>query len=137
MGVSIGKNVKNISGLIDEGSLANGIKDQLAGKTKLDEAGMREALQALTQRQQTDQAKQREGAGAKNKAEGEATVLRSRIRDRLDNAKERIVDAEQEAVDRAKRAARATDTYVHSHPWQAVGAAAAVGLAIGVLLGRR
>jgi ElaB/YqjD/DUF883 family membrane-anchored ribosome-binding protein len=72
-----------------------------------------------------------------NKAEGEATVLRSRIRDRLDNAKERIVDAEQEAVDRAKRAARATDTYVHSHPWQAVGAAAAVGLAIGVLLGRR
>jgi FKBP-type peptidyl-prolyl cis-trans isomerase len=80
VGISIGKNVKNISGLIDESSLANGIKDQLAGKTKLDEAGMREALQALTQRQQADQAKQREGAGAKNKAEGEAYLAKNKAK---------------------------------------------------------
>ncbi|MBP1689394.1 MAG: hypothetical protein H6Q33_5537 [Deltaproteobacteria bacterium] len=72
-----------------------------------------------------------------NKAEGEAAALRSRIRDRLDSAKERVIDAQHEAVERAKRAAGATDDYVHSHPWQAVGAAAAVGLAIGVLIGRR
>ena len=72
-----------------------------------------------------------------NKAEGEATALRSRIRDRLEHAKERVIDVEQEAVERAKKVARATDDYVHTHPWQAVGAAAAVGLAIGVLLGRR
>jgi ElaB/YqjD/DUF883 family membrane-anchored ribosome-binding protein len=72
-----------------------------------------------------------------NKAEGEATALRARIRDRLDTAKERLVDAQHDAVERAKRAAGATDHYVHSHPWQALGAAAAVGLAIGVLIGRR
>jgi ElaB/YqjD/DUF883 family membrane-anchored ribosome-binding protein len=72
-----------------------------------------------------------------NKAEGEVAALRSRIRDRLDSTKERIIDAQHEAVERAKRAAGATDDYVHSHPWQAVGAAAAVGLAIGVLIGRR
>ena len=72
-----------------------------------------------------------------NNAEGEAAALRSRIRDRLDSAKERVIDAQHEAVERAKRAAGATDDYVHSHPWQAVGAAAAVGLAIGVLIGRR
>lgn len=72
-----------------------------------------------------------------NKAESEATVLRTRIGDRLEGAKRRIVDAEHEAVERAKKVAGATDEYVHSHPWQAVGAAAAVGLAIGVLIGRR
>jgi len=72
-----------------------------------------------------------------NKAEGEATVLRARIRDRLDGAKERLVDAQHEAVERAKKVAGATDDYVHSHPWQALGAAAAVGVAIGVLIGRR
>jgi ElaB/YqjD/DUF883 family membrane-anchored ribosome-binding protein len=72
-----------------------------------------------------------------NKAEGEATALRARIRDRLDTAKERLVDAQHEAVERAKKAAGATDDYVHSHPWQALGAAAAVGVAIGILIGRR
>jgi ElaB/YqjD/DUF883 family membrane-anchored ribosome-binding protein len=72
-----------------------------------------------------------------NKAEGEATALRARIRDQLDNAKDRIVGAQHEAIERAKKAAGATDDYVHSHPWQAVGTAAAVGLAIGVLIGRR
>lgn len=72
-----------------------------------------------------------------NKAEGEASALRERIRDKLDSARARVVDAQHEAVERAKRAAGATDDYVHSHPWQAVGAAAAVGLAIGVLIGRR
>lgn len=72
-----------------------------------------------------------------NRAEGEAAALRSRIRDRLDSAKERVTDAQHEAVERARRAAGATDDYVHSHPWQAVGAAAAFGLALGVLIGRR
>lgn len=72
-----------------------------------------------------------------NKAEGEASALRARITERLDHAKERAINLEHEALDRAKRAAGATDEYVHSHPWQAIGAAAALGLALGVLIGRR
>lgn len=72
-----------------------------------------------------------------NKAEGEATALRSRIIDRLEAAKVRVADAQHEAVERAKRAADATDHYVHDHPWQAIGVAAAVGLVVGVLIGRR
>jgi ElaB/YqjD/DUF883 family membrane-anchored ribosome-binding protein len=72
-----------------------------------------------------------------NKAEGEVTALRARIRDRLEGAKERVVDAQHEAVERAKKVAGVTDDYVHSHPWQSIGAAAALGLAIGVLIGRR
>ncbi len=72
-----------------------------------------------------------------NKAEGEAKALRARIRDRLDSAKEKFADVQHEAVTKARHAVHATDDYVHENPWQAIGAAAALGLAIGVLIGRR
>lgn len=70
-------------------------------------------------------------------AEGEATALRARIRDRLDAATDSLASAQRAAVLRAKDAAKVTDDYVHEHPWQIVGAAAAIGLALGVLIGRR
>ena len=70
-------------------------------------------------------------------AEGEVKALRTRIRERLDDAKEKVLDAQHEAVERAQAAATATDDYVHANPWQAIGVAAAVGLALGVLIGRR
>lgn len=72
-----------------------------------------------------------------NKAEGEAKALRLRIRERLDSARDRIGDVQHEAIERGRHAAKATDEFVHTHPWQAIGAAAAVGLALGVLIGRR
>lgn len=72
-----------------------------------------------------------------NQAGEKAVELRARITERLRDAKVRIQDAEAAIVDRTKAAARATDDFVHDHPWQAVGVAAAVGLALGVLIGRR
>ena len=56
---------------------------------------------------------------------------------KLLTAKLRLQELEGQAVDRAKEAARATDDYVHSHPWQAIGIAAGIGVAIGLLLNRR
>jgi len=73
----------------------------------------------------------------KDSAAGDVAALRARILDRLEGAKERVIDAQHEAIERAKEAAGATDDYVHEHPWQAVGVAAAIGLVIGVLIGRR
>ena len=66
-----------------------------------------------------------------------ARDLRSQVETKLLRAKLRLQEIEGEAVDRAKAAARATDDYVHANPWQAVGVAAAIGLAIGLLLNRR
>ena len=66
-----------------------------------------------------------------------ARDLRSQVETKLLHAKLRLQELEGEAVDRAKVAARATDDYVHEHPWQAVGIAAAVGLVAGLLLNRR
>ncbi|MDD2885148.1 MAG: DUF883 family protein [Dechloromonas sp.] len=63
--------------------------------------------------------------------------LRERLALRLRDAKERLVDLEVAVIDKTKAAARATDDFVHDEPWKAVGVAAALGLALGVLIGRR
>ena len=73
-------------------------------------------------------------AGAAGDKVGE---LRERITIRLRDAKERLQDAEAALVDKTKACARATDDFVHEQPWKAVGVAAALGLALGVLIGRR
>ncbi len=63
--------------------------------------------------------------------------LRERLGVRLRDAKERVIDLEHAMIDKTKAAARATDDFVHDQPWKAVGVAAALGLALGVLIGRR
>ena len=76
------------------------------------------------------------GAGGA-KVDGEVAAVRERLRQRLDDTRRRIGDLQHEGVERARRAARHTDEYVHDHPWHAVGAAAALGLVVGVLIARR
>jgi ElaB/YqjD/DUF883 family membrane-anchored ribosome-binding protein len=73
-------------------------------------------------------------AGAAGDKVGE---LRERLGVRLRDTKERVQDLEAAIVDKTKAAARATDDFVHEQPWKAVGVAAALGLALGVLIGRR
>lgn len=74
---------------------------------------------------------------AANETGEKAKDLRSQVEAKLLTAKLRLQELEGQAVDRAKEAARATDDYVHTHPWQAIGIAAGVGVAIGLLLNRR
>jgi len=55
----------------------------------------------------------------------------------LKQAKEKASDVQVVVVEKSKLAARATDDYVHDHPWQAVGIAAGIGVVIGLLLNRK
>jgi ElaB/YqjD/DUF883 family membrane-anchored ribosome-binding protein len=66
-----------------------------------------------------------------------AKDLRSQVEAKLLNAKLRLQELQGQAIDRAKDTARATDDYVHDHPWQAIGIAAAVGVMVGLLMNRR
>ncbi|MDH4051325.1 MAG: DUF883 family protein [Rubrivivax sp.] len=95
-------------------------REQLVGDLKAVISDAEELL-ALT----ADQAG--EGAGK----------LRERVQARLTMARERLVEVQGRAVERAKAAGLAADHYVHEKPWQAIGAAAAVGMVIGLLIGRR
>ncbi len=63
--------------------------------------------------------------------------LRERIGARLVDAKIRLAEAEDEIINKTRAAARATDEYVHDNPWQAVGVAAAIGVLVGLIVGRR
>jgi ElaB/YqjD/DUF883 family membrane-anchored ribosome-binding protein len=72
-----------------------------------------------------------------DETEGKVVEMRERIRENLIAAKHKLVDIEESIAVKAKEAARATDEYVHEHPWQAIGTAAGVGLLIGLLIGRR
>ena len=63
--------------------------------------------------------------------------LRSRIEKRLREARFRLMVAEEALVAKTRAAAFATDDYVHGPPWTAMGVAAALGVVIGLLVGRR
>lgn len=72
---------------------------------------------------------------------GDASAKMSGVRDRLEDSvratRARIAEMEDAVVAQSKAAARATDEYVHENPWPSIGIAAAVGLVVGVLVGRR
>jgi len=64
-------------------------------------------------------------------------AAREKIQDSLRQAKVKLAEVEDVLIDQGKLAARATDEYVHDHPWKAVGIAAGIGLIIGMLISRR
>lgn len=66
-----------------------------------------------------------------------AAELRARALQQLKALRGRLDDASQVALQRSKLAARATDEYVHDHPWRSILAAASVGVVIGLLISRR
>jgi len=66
-----------------------------------------------------------------------ANDLRAQVETKLRTAKAKLQDMQDDAMDRAKATARATDEYVRDNPWQALGVAAALGVLIGLLIGRR
>jgi ElaB/YqjD/DUF883 family membrane-anchored ribosome-binding protein len=65
------------------------------------------------------------------------SAAREKIQDSLRNAKVKLAEVEDVLLDKGKQAARATDEYVHDHPWKAVGIAAGIGLIVGMLISRR
>lgn len=72
-----------------------------------------------------------------HQTEGKIAEVRERIAENLRSARHKLADAEEALKEKTKEVARATDDYVHEHPWKAIGAAAGVGLIVGLLIGRR
>lgn len=70
-------------------------------------------------------------------ASGKLSDVRGRLGVHVDSAKLRIGELEDVVVARTKEVAKATDTYVHAHPWQSIGVAAGVAFLLGMLSSRR
>ncbi|WP_349572021.1 DUF883 family protein [Azotobacter salinestris] len=67
----------------------------------------------------------------------EADALRAKIESNLERARETLRDSEDRLREQGQAAIEATEAYVHSNPWKALGIAAGVGLLFGLLAGRR
>ncbi len=72
-----------------------------------------------------------------NQGDRKLTEIRAKVEESLGVVKARMAEAQEALLAKTREAAKATDVYVHENPWNAVGVAAAVGLVIGWLLGRR
>jgi len=67
----------------------------------------------------------------------ELKAAKAKFEQTLSSAKTSVVDIEETVVERAKIAAKATDTYVADNPWKSVGLGAAIGVVIGMLIARK
>jgi ElaB/YqjD/DUF883 family membrane-anchored ribosome-binding protein len=64
-------------------------------------------------------------------------ALQPRIQENLRNARARLEEFEQIASERARAAVQVSDDYAHEHPWKIAGITALLGVAVGLLIGRR
>ncbi|HXE50946.1 MAG TPA: DUF883 family protein [Ramlibacter sp.] len=62
---------------------------------------------------------------------------RARLERSLKAARAELESMEKAVMESTRRAARATDGYVHEHPWESIGIGAGVGLLLGMLIARR
>ena len=67
----------------------------------------------------------------------QAESLREQLRSSLSKARDALKGTEESLKERGKAAIDATEGYVQSNPWQTIGIAAAIGVLIGLLIGRR
>jgi len=65
------------------------------------------------------------------------TRARAKLSERVAAAKESVQGIGDAIADQARDTAKTANSYVHEHPWQAVGIGAALGLLLGVALARR
>lgn len=75
-------------------------------------------------------------AAANQAGEGYAEA-RQRLETSVRTAREQLDAVEQQMVDGARRAGRATDGYVRRHPWESIAVGAGIGVLVGLLIGRR
>jgi len=67
----------------------------------------------------------------------EIARVRAKVKMALAAAKSALSDGVATVRGQARQVTRTTDTYVRDNPWQVVGIAAVVGIALGIMMTRR
>src|ERR1700741_5312651 len=63
------------------------------------------------------------------------SALRASAEPNLESARETLKELQDQALERPRAAAKATDEYVRENPWQSLGVAAALAAVIGLVVG--
>ena len=78
------------------------------------------------------------GLGGKDlESNPQIKALRQRLEAKITIARELAAEKSKLAAKKAREAANSANAYAHDEPWQIAGAALAVGVLVGLLLGRR
>lgn len=64
-------------------------------------------------------------------------AVRDKLTAQLKRLREELAELEDDAMIKARHAARVTDHAVHEHPYTAMGIAGGIGVLLGMLLARR
>lgn len=70
-------------------------------------------------------------------ADPEIARVRAKIERAIDSTKKAVSDGASQVQKQAQDALGASDRYVRTSPWQAVGIASVIGLVVGLLASRR
>ena len=63
--------------------------------------------------------------------------VRAKVKVALVAAKSAVADTASQVRDQARQVGKRTDSYVRDNPWQVIGIATVIGLAVGILASRR
>lgn len=74
---------------------------------------------------------------AKEQAANELESITSQIEEGIRRGQYKWSEIQDAIMEKTKDAARQTDEYVHENAWTAIGMAAALGLVVGLLAGKR
>jgi ElaB/YqjD/DUF883 family membrane-anchored ribosome-binding protein len=66
--------------------------------------------------------------------EPDVARLRNKVQSSIERARDSLRSGTQVAIENTRKAAVATDEYVHRNPWISIGVSAAIGLMLGALL---
>jgi ElaB/YqjD/DUF883 family membrane-anchored ribosome-binding protein len=72
-----------------------------------------------------------------NVGDKEISRLRYRVESSIDHARAATREGARIAIDNTRKAAKATDDYVHENPWKAIGVTAVAALLVGALIRRK
>jgi ElaB/YqjD/DUF883 family membrane-anchored ribosome-binding protein len=67
----------------------------------------------------------------------EIARVKAKVKIALAAAKSALKDSAAQVRSQARQVTKTTDTYVRDNPWQVVGIAALIGLAVGIVASRR
>ena len=67
----------------------------------------------------------------------EIARVKAKVKIALAAAKSALADGADQVRTQARQVTKTTDTYVRDNPWQVVGIAAVIGLAVGIFASRR
>ena len=74
---------------------------------------------------------------ASSRSGEEIRAVKEKFESTLDTAKTDLIKLQTNMTARSKVAAQAADTYVKDNPWTSVSLGAAIGVALGLLIGRK